>query len=150
RLLVNGIRLAQTHPQLFGEMRRKWRQHAQQRRNLLVVEYVAFLQAIEVAHHRGNGGVVAQVLQVVRHRPDGLVEAASAILLQCFKRQSADVAYHEVPNASEKTPDTSDSDVGEVTRLIKRTEKHQVHAQRVGSDAIEIRIRIDDVAAALA
>src|SRR5689334_12726566 len=60
------------------------------------------------------------------------------------------MVLHQVPHATQKTAHSTNAGVGEVSTAVVRSEKHQVHAQRVGSESIEVHVGVHHVASTLA
>src|SRR5438105_4779020 len=114
------------------------------------MQRVALVQRIQVRHQGGNGSVVVQVLEVLRYRLDGSVQGLARLERWRTIRQSTRVPHHQVPHPAEKAANATNAGVAELTGPLVWPQEHEVHAQRVGAKSIEVRVRIDDIAAALA
>ena len=149
-LLVDRVRLTQPRPQLFRQVRCERRQQEQHAGDLFAMHRVTFLQRIQVRHERCDGGVVAQLLQVLRHRLDRAVQRPPRIERGRPVDQSIRVTQHQVPHAAKKTAHAADARIAELTAAVIGSQEHEVHPQRVSPKSIEVRVGIDHVTVAFA
>ena len=69
--------MTESGPELFGDVRREWSDELDERLDFIDVRRaLAGAQRLHVLHHRGDGRVVAQLRDVLRHFPDRLVQLA--------------------------------------------------------------------------
>ena len=108
-------------------------------------------QRIDVLHHRRDSGVVGERLRVVRDTLNRAVHHAHEI--RGFGLGGRGLVPHhlphQVPHLVQEPPNARDARIPEIATLLVGAEEHQVHAEGVGSPAVDVGIRVHDVAARL-
>ena len=87
---------------------------------------LTFADDVDVFHHRGNRGVVAQTRDVLADFADRLVELAHHQLIGCAIARHR---LHRRKEAIQKAAGAGDARIPEVAALLVRSEEHQVRAE---------------------
>src|SRR5262249_41956398 len=153
-LLVNAIRpTAQYRPGLFGQVREGWGRQQQIGRDGFVPDLAPNaalrLRAFELVaqdHQLRDHGVEAKAFDVLPDALDRGVHGAAHIdigpaasLLRAWRRR-------QIPDVAQQVADGAQCALVDRSTLVPRSQEGQPAAYRVGAGALDVVVRIDDVA----
>ena len=131
---------------LLGDVRRKGVQKLQQRMQLIPCETALGVHVVDKAHHGGDGRVELHALDILRDLPDAGMQARVQL------RARNPLPLHQLghaPYAVEEAAAALRSLLVPGNGLVERAHEHDVHAEGIRAELIDIIVGVYDVAAGL-